>query len=58
VAELFAERRHEGWVAEQTAQAFDSGVTGTPTILVAGKPFTGDPYQPGSLATVVGQAAP
>lgn len=58
VTELFAERRHEGWVAEQTAQAFASGVEGTPTILVDGEPFTGDPYQPGSLAAVVGRAAP
>ncbi|WP_416955858.1 DsbA family protein [Nocardioides sp. T5] len=58
VTELFAERRHEAWVAEQTAQAFDSGVTGTPTILVDGEPFTGDPYQPGSLAAVVERAAP
>jgi protein-disulfide isomerase len=58
VAALFAEGRHEGWVAQQTARAFASGVEGTPTILVDGKPFTGDPYEPGSVASVVGQAAP
>ncbi|GAB3024390.1 hypothetical protein GCM10011376_09860 [Nocardioides flavus (ex Wang et al. 2016)] len=58
VAALFAEGRHEAWIAQQTTRAFDSGVTGTPTILIDGKPFTGDPYEPGSLASVVGQAAP
>lgn len=58
VAELFAEGRHEGWVAQQTARAFASGVEGTPTILVDGTPFAGDPYERGSLASVVGQAAP
>jgi protein-disulfide isomerase len=58
VAALFAEGRHEGWVAQQTARAFASGVEGTPTILVDGKPFTGDPYEPGSVASVVGPAAP
>lgn len=58
VTELFAERRHGGWVAEQTAQAFASGVEGTPTILIDGEPFSGDPYQPGSLAAAVGRAAP
>jgi protein-disulfide isomerase len=58
VAALFAEGRHEGWVAQQTARAFASGVEGTPTILVDGKPFAGDPYESGSLASVVGQAAP
>jgi protein-disulfide isomerase len=58
VAALFAEGRHEGWVAQQTARAFASGVEGTPTILVDGKPFAGDPYEAGSLRSVVGQAAP
>ncbi|HEX5917370.1 MAG TPA: thioredoxin domain-containing protein [Nocardioides sp.] len=58
VTKLFAERRHVGWVDEQTAQAFASGVEGTPTILVDGEPFSGDPYQPGSLAAAVGRAAP
>ena len=39
-------------------QAFADGVEGTPTILVDGRPFEGDPYRPGSLAEAVEQAAP
>ena len=58
VTALFAEGRHEEWVVQQTARAFDSGIEGTPTILVDGEPFAGDPYEAGSLASVVGQPAP
>jgi protein-disulfide isomerase len=58
VASRFAEGRYEAWVARRTEQAFADGVEGTPTILVDGKTFEGDPYRAGSLAAVVEQAAP
>jgi protein-disulfide isomerase len=58
VAATFADGRHEAWVAERTEQAFADGVEGTPTILVDGKLFEGDPYRTGSLAPAVEQAAP
>jgi len=58
VAALFTEGRFEAWVAQRTEQAFADGVEGTPTILVDGKLFEGDPYRTGSLAPVVEQAAP
>lgn len=58
VAATFADARFEAWVAQRTEQAFADGVEGTPTILVGGKPFEGDPYRTGSLASVVEEAAP
>jgi protein-disulfide isomerase len=57
VVEQLTEMRHEGWVAEVTEQAFDSGVTGTPTVLLDGEPFEGDLYQPGPLTEAVEAAA-
>lgn len=53
VSARFDEARFDAWVAEQTEAAFADGVEGTPTILVDGEPFAGDPYEPGSLAAVV-----
>lgn len=58
VAAQFAEGRYEAWVAEQTEQAFTDGVEGTPTILVDGRLFEGDPYRPGSLTDVIGEGSP
>lgn len=58
VAARFPEGRFEAWVAQRTEQAFADGVEGTPTILVDGRLFEGDPYRPGSLAEAVEQAAP
>lgn len=57
VVEQFSEMRHEGWVAEVTEAAFDSGVSGTPTVLIDGEPFEGDLYQPGPLSEAVEAAA-
>ena len=58
VAATFADARFEAWVAQRTEQAFADGVEGTPTILMDGRPFGGDPYRSGSLALVVEQATP
>lgn len=57
VSTTFAQGRFEEWVAERTETAFASGVEGTPTILVDGREFDGDPYQADSLVTAVEQAA-
>lgn len=53
----FTDLRHEGWVTEVTENAFDSGITGTPTVLVNGEPFEGDLYQPGPLSEAIEAAA-
>ena len=58
VAAELPEGRFEAWVAQRTEQAFADGVEGTPTIVVDGRLFEGDPYRPGSLAEAVEQAAP
>ena len=58
VAAEFPEGRFEAWAAQRTEQAFADGVEGTPTIVVDGRLFEGDPYRPGSLAEAVEQAAP
>jgi protein-disulfide isomerase len=57
VVEEFAELRYEGWVAEVTEKAFDSGISGTPTVLIDGEPFDGDLYQSGPLTSAVEAAA-
>jgi protein-disulfide isomerase len=57
VAATFAERRFDDWVAERTKRAFADGIEGTPTIVVDGEIFTGDPYAPGDLTTAVEQAS-
>jgi protein-disulfide isomerase len=57
VAARFAEGRYEAWVAQRTEKAFADGVEGTPTILVDGRLFEGDPYRAGSLTAAVEQAA-
>lgn len=57
VAARFAEGRYEPWVAATTARAFDAGVEGTPTILVDGHRFEGDPYTVGPLTEMIEQAA-
>jgi protein-disulfide isomerase len=57
VVEQFSEMTHEAWVAQVTEEAFDSGVTGTPTVLLDGEPFEGDLYQPGALTAAIEAAA-
>ncbi|WP_298129258.1 thioredoxin domain-containing protein [Micropruina sp.] len=57
VVASFKEQRFVPWVNQLTQQAFDSGVTGTPTVKINGQPFTGDLYTPGPLANAIQQAA-
>lgn len=58
VAARFADGDFEAWTAERTERAFADGVEGTPTILVDGVTFEGDPYTVGPLTAAVEQAAP
>lgn len=57
VTDMFEDRTYEPWVADVTEKAFDSGVEGTPTILIDGETFTGDPYTTGPLSEAVSAAA-
>jgi protein-disulfide isomerase len=57
VAARFEDGTHEGWVANVTEEAFDSGVEGTPTVLIDGEEFEGDLYTPGALTQAVEAAA-
>jgi protein-disulfide isomerase len=56
VAARFEQARFEAWTAERTDRAFADGVQGTPTILVGGRVFDGDPFAPGSLSAAVDEA--
>ena len=55
VAARFSDHRYSAWVLERTERAVADGVHATPTILVDGDVFEGDPYSRGPLTTVVGQ---
>ncbi len=57
VAAGFDAGTYEGWVAEVTQDAFDSGVEGTPTVLIDGEEFKGNLYAPGALTQAVAAAA-
>jgi protein-disulfide isomerase len=57
VVDRFSDRTFEPWVADVTQQAFDSGVSGTPTVLIDGEEFTGDLYTRGSLTEAIEAAA-
>lgn len=53
VVDEFAARRFEPWVAKSTSAAFDSGITGTPTVKIDGKVFEGDLYKVGPLTDAI-----
>jgi protein-disulfide isomerase len=53
----FTDLTFEQWVAAVTEEAFDSGVTGTPTIKINGEVFDGDPYTVGDLTETIESAA-
>ena len=53
----FPDGTFEQWVASVTAEAFDSGITGTPTIKIDGEVFQGDPYTLGDLTEAIESAA-
>jgi protein-disulfide isomerase len=57
VADAFARRIFEPWVAKSTDKAFTSGVEGTPTIKINGTVFTGDVYTTGPLTRAIEAAA-
>jgi len=57
VVDRFTDGTFEPWVADVTAEAFDSGVTGTPTIKIDGASFEGDPYTVGDLTEAIESAA-
>ena len=57
VVDRFTEATFEPWVSSVTAEAFDSGVTGTPTITIDGDVFEGDPYTVGDLTEAIESAA-
>ncbi|HET7349896.1 MAG TPA: DsbA family protein [Marmoricola sp.] len=57
VVDRFGDRTYEGWVASVTQEAFDSGVTGTPTVMIDGEEFDGDLFTEGPLAQAIESAA-
>lgn len=51
------DQNYAGWVKDQTTKAFDSGITGTPTIRINGKDFTGGDFRsPGAIEQAITQA--
>jgi protein-disulfide isomerase len=57
VVAAFPKQTYQPWVAKITTQAFDSGITGTPTVKINGQTFTGDLYTAGPLAEAITAAA-
>jgi protein-disulfide isomerase len=53
VVGAFAAGTFEPWVAKFTKSAFDSGITGTPTVKVDGVVFKGDLYNVGPLTAAI-----
>ena len=56
VVDRFDDEQFTGWVSDVTQQAFDAGITATPTVMVNGHPFTGDLYTEGPLTEAVATA--
>jgi protein-disulfide isomerase len=57
VTATFSKQTYVPWVQKITDQAFDSGITGTPTVKINGQVFSGDVYSAGPLAAAIDQAA-
>jgi len=57
VVDRFAADTYESWVGYVTDVAFDSGITGTPTLLIDGEEFGGDAYSTGDLTSAIESAA-
>jgi protein-disulfide isomerase len=57
VVNRFSAGTFEPWVAKATNDAFAAGVTGTPTVKINGKLFTGDVYSTGPLTQAIEAAA-
>ncbi|WP_203829079.1 DsbA family protein [Actinoplanes palleronii] len=56
VVDVFPDRIFEPWIARSTEAAFDSGITGTPTVRINGTAFTGDLYTAGPLTQAINAA--
>ncbi|MCA0295403.1 MAG: DsbA family protein [Actinobacteria bacterium] len=57
MTDRFAAQTYAGWVEDATQQAWDDGVTGTPTVKINGQTFTGDLFTAGPLAAAIEAAA-
>jgi protein-disulfide isomerase len=57
VVDRFEDRTYDAWVEEVTQEAFDAGITGTPTVLINGEEYQGDLYTPGALTQAIETAA-
>ena len=57
VVASFANPTYQPWVAKITQQAWDSGITGTPTVKINGEVFKGDLYNAGPLTEAITAAA-
>ncbi|MBO3736580.1 DsbA family protein [Actinoplanes flavus] len=57
VADRFKDRTFDAWVTESNDDAFEAGVTGTPTVKINGTKFEGDVYTVGPLTQAIEQAA-
>ena len=57
VVASFGKQTYQPWVEKITKQAFDSGITGTPTVKINGETFTGDLYTAGPLTEAITAAA-
>ncbi len=53
----FASQTYAPWIARATQQAWDDGVTGTPTVKIDGRTFDGDMFTAGPLAAAIEAAA-
>lgn len=57
VADSLSSLSNTAWVEKVTADAFSSGVEGTPTVKINGTLFSGDLYTAGPLAAAINEAA-
>ena len=57
VVASFGEQRFVPWIERITQHAFDSGISGTPTVKIDDRIFTGDLYTPGPLTAAIRRAA-
>lgn len=57
VVEKFGDDTYEAWIASVTQKAFDSGIQGTPTVVIDGEQFQGDVYTVGPLTEAIESAA-
>lgn len=56
VVDSFTDADYEGWVADSTQRSFSAGIESTPTVLINGETFTGDPFTVGPLTEAIRSA--